>query len=335
MGNVLAAGLGQAPARQAGLGAGTPRSHAALTINKVCGSGLMAVALAAQAIRLDETEIVVAGGMESMTNAPYLLPRARQGFRLGHARILDAMIHDGLWDPYDDFHMGSAAERCATEREISRRAQDEYAVESYRRAQAAAADGDSSPRSRRSPSRTAAAPRSSIDVDEEPARVDFARIATFKPSFETHGTITAANASTLADGAAAPVIASAAAAARASVYAARAHRRDRDRRPRARRVPDRADRRHPEGPRARTPSPRRHRSLRDQRGVRGRRDRRDRGARTRSAHGSTCTAARSRSAIRSARAARACSRRCSRRSRPTASAAASRRSASAAAKRSR
>ncbi len=216
MGNVLAAGLGQAPARQAGLGAGIPRTHAALTINKVCGSGLMAVALAAQAIRLEETEVAVAGGMESMTNAPYLLPRARQGFRLGHARMLDAMIHDGLWDPYHDFHMGSAAERCAADREISRRAQDEYAAESYRRAQAAGAAGRFAAEIVPVTVTDRRGAAVSIDADEEPSRVDFARIATLRPSFETHGTITAANASTLADGAAALVIASAAVAARAA-----------------------------------------------------------------------------------------------------------------------
>jgi acetyl-CoA C-acetyltransferase len=216
MGNVIAAGLGQAPARQAGLGAGVPRSHAALTINKVCGSGLMAVALAAQAIRLDEAAVVVAGGMESMTNAPYVLPRARAGARLGHAPLIDAMIHDGLWDPYNDFHMGSAAERCATERTLSRAAQDAYATESYRRAQRAAADGRFTElvpvtvKDRRGADVV-------VDTDEEPARVDFERMAALKPSFDPKGTITAANASTLADGAAAVVVAGADAVTRLGV----------------------------------------------------------------------------------------------------------------------
>src|SRR4051812_8712462 len=179
MGNVISAGLGQAPARQAGLGAGIPRSHAALTVNKVCGSGLMAVALAAQAIRLDEAAIVVAGGMESMTNAPYLLPRARAGMRLGHSPLVDAMIHDGLWDPYDDFHMGSAAERCAGERRVTREAQDAFAAESYRRARAAAAEGlftelvPVTVKDRRGADVV-------VDADEEPARVDFDRIPTLK-----------------------------------------------------------------------------------------------------------------------------------------------------------
>ena len=213
MGNVIAAGLGQAPARQAGLGAGLPRAHGALTINKVCGSGLMAVALAAQAVRLGEADLVVAGGMESMTRAPYLLPRARDGQRLGHGALLDAMIVDGLWDPYHDYHMASAAEGCARERGISRAAQDEYAAESYRRAQAAAAAGDFTaeivPLS--VPGRSAPIV---VAHDEEPSRVDFARIASLRPSFERDGTITAANASTIADGAAALVIASREAAER-------------------------------------------------------------------------------------------------------------------------
>jgi acetyl-CoA C-acetyltransferase len=208
MGNVLAAGLGQAPARQAGLGAGIPPTHGALTLNKVCGSGLMAVMLAAQAIRLGEAEVIAAGGMESMSRAPYLLPRVRQGYRLGHAPVLDAMIHDGLWDPYHDFHMGSAAERCAREQSISREAQDAFAAESYRRAQGSIADG----RFRGEivpvavPGRGGAP--AAVDTDEEPARVDFARIGALRPSFEAGGTITAANASTLADGAAAVVVAS-------------------------------------------------------------------------------------------------------------------------------
>ena len=205
MGNVVSAGLGQAPARQAGLAAGIPRTHGALTLNKVCGSGLMAVALAAQSIRLDEAKIVAAGGMESMSRAPYLAPRAREGQRLGHGTLLDAMILDGLWDPYNDFHMGSAAERCAIDRAIDRQAQDHYAIESYRRAQAALAAGlfadEIVP--------VEVAGRSGATLvreDEEPARVDFARVPMLRPSFEKNGTITAANASTLADGAAALVV---------------------------------------------------------------------------------------------------------------------------------
>jgi acetyl-CoA C-acetyltransferase len=207
MGNVVGAGLGQAPARQAGLGAGIPTAHGALTVNKVCGSGLMAVALAAQAIRLDEADVVVAGGMESMSNAPYLLPDVRRGQRLGHGRIVDAMIHDGLWDPYNDFHMGSAAERCAAANDVSRASQDAFAAESYRRAQAAIAEGRFKDEivavevtGRRGPA--------VVDTDEEPSRIDFDRIASLKPAFERDGTITAANASTIADGGAAVVVAS-------------------------------------------------------------------------------------------------------------------------------
>ncbi|MEB2283169.1 MAG: acetyl-CoA acetyltransferase [Polyangiaceae bacterium UTPRO1] len=210
MGNVIAAGLGQAPARQAGLGAGLPHTHGALTVNKVCGSGLMAIALAAQSIRLGEADIVAAGGMESMSRAPYLVPRARDGQRLGHGALLDAMILDGLWDPYDDFHMGSAAERCARERAIDREAQDAYAAESYRRAQAAVAAGAFADEivPVDVPDRGGVAV---VRKDEEPSRVDFDRIAALRPSFERDGTITAANASTLADGAAALVVASEAA----------------------------------------------------------------------------------------------------------------------------
>jgi acetyl-CoA C-acetyltransferase len=211
MGNVLAAGVGQAPARQAGLGAGVPRAHAALTVNKVCGSGLMAVMLAAQALRLGDAEVIAAGGMESMTHAPYLVPRARQGHRLGPGPLLDAMILDGLWDPYNDFHMGNAAERCAREHDITRAAQDAFATHSYERAQAAIATGAFAAEivSVSVPGRGGAT--TTVTLDEEPARVDFARIPTLRPSFEADGTITAANASTLADGAAALVVASEAA----------------------------------------------------------------------------------------------------------------------------
>ena len=207
MGNVIAAGLGQAPARQAGIGAGLPPAHGALTVNKVCGSGLMAVMLAAQAIRLGEAHVIAAGGMESMSRAPYLLPQARQGQRLGHGRVVDAMILDGLWDPYHDFHMGSAAERTARTLGIGREAQDRFAAESYRRAQASIAEGrfraeivPVTATGRRGPA--------TVDTDEEPSRIDFDRLPGLRPAFEAGGTITAANASTIADGAAALVVAS-------------------------------------------------------------------------------------------------------------------------------
>ncbi len=208
MGNVLAAGLGQAPARQAGLGAGVPHTHAALTINKVCGSGLMAVILAAQALRLAEADVIAAGGMESMTNAPYLVPRARQGHRLGPGPLVDAMIRDGLWDPYNDFHMGNAAELCARTHDITRAQQDAFATRSYERARAASAAGAFGAEITPVTVQGRAGARVEVTTDEEPARVDFARIPTLRPSFEAQGTITAANASTLADGAAALVVAS-------------------------------------------------------------------------------------------------------------------------------
>ncbi len=216
MGNVIGAGLGQAPARQAGLGAGIPASHGALTVNKVCGSGLVAVALAAQAIRLGDAELIAAGGMESMSRAPYLLPGVRDGQRLGNGPLVDAMILDGLWDPYNDFHMGSAAERCARDRTIDRAAQDAYAEESYRRAQAAVAAEVFADEivAIDVPGRRGV---TTVDADEEPHRVDFARIGELRPSFEKNGTITAANASTLADGAAALIVASDAAIARHGV----------------------------------------------------------------------------------------------------------------------
>jgi acetyl-CoA C-acetyltransferase len=134
MGNVLSAGEGQAPARQAAIYAGLPTAVGCMTINKVCGSGLKAVMLAAQAIALGDAEIVVAGGMESMSNVPYYLPKARFGLRMGHGNVLDGMIHDGLWDIYNDFHMGNAAELCARECNVPRQSQDEFAVLSYQKA---------------------------------------------------------------------------------------------------------------------------------------------------------------------------------------------------------
>ncbi|MEO1368888.1 MAG: acetyl-CoA C-acetyltransferase, partial [Acidobacteriota bacterium] len=137
LGNVLQAGIGQAPARQAALGAGCPTSTGAITLNKVCGSGMRAVMSAANDVRCGEFELVAAGGMESMSNAPYYAKGIRGGLRLGHGELVDGMIHDGLWDPYDDKHMGNCAETCAAQYEFSREVQDEYAIESYKRAQSA------------------------------------------------------------------------------------------------------------------------------------------------------------------------------------------------------
>jgi acetyl-CoA C-acetyltransferase len=211
MGNVLAAGLGQAPARQAALYAGLPQSVECLTINKMCGSGLKSVMLAAQAIRLGDADIIVAGGMESMTNAPYLLDKARGGYRLGHGKLLDSMIVDGLWDVYNDFHMGNAAEICARECNISREMQDEYAVMSYTRAQTAIREGwfkdEIVPVDLNAGSKKAAGPNW-YDTDEEPGRVKFEKIPEIRPVFDKQGTVTAANASTINDGAAALLLSS-------------------------------------------------------------------------------------------------------------------------------
>ena len=141
MGNVLSAGQGQAPARQAALGAGLPNSVECLTINKMCGSGLKAVMLAAQAIQTGDADIIIAGGMENMTQAPYLLPKGRDGYRLGHGQLIDSIIHDGLWDAYNNKHMGNCAEKCAHDKNYSREDQDNFAKESYTRAQLAQNNG--------------------------------------------------------------------------------------------------------------------------------------------------------------------------------------------------
>ena len=208
LGNVLSAGQGQAPARQATLKSGCPDSVEALTINKMCGSGLKAVMLADQAIRCGDAGLILAGGMESMSNAPYLLNDARAGKKLGHSKVIDSMIHDGLWDAYNDKHMGNCAEMLAKDRNYSREAQDEYAIESYNRAQQATTDGIFQteivpiviPQRKGEPL--------VIDEDEEPAKARFEKIPALKPAFDKDGTITAANASKLNDGAAVMLITS-------------------------------------------------------------------------------------------------------------------------------
>ncbi len=208
LGNVLSAGQGQAPARQATLKSGCPDSVEALTINKMCGSGLKAVMLADQAIRCGDADLILAGGMESMSNAPYLLNDARAGKKLGHSKIIDSMIHDGLWDAYNDKHMGNCAEMLAKDRNYSREAQDEYAIESYNRAQQATNDGIFQTEivpvviSQRKGEPLV------IDEDEEPAKARFEKIPALKPAFDKDGTITAANASKLNDGAAVMLITS-------------------------------------------------------------------------------------------------------------------------------
>ena len=202
MGNVLSAGIGQAPARQAAIYAGLPNSVEALTINKMCGSGLKAVMLADQAIRCGDAEVVIAGGMESMSNAPYLLQDARSGQRLGHGKMIDSLIHDGLWDAYNDTHMGNCAEMLSKERNYTREAQDKFAVTSYKRAQTAQAEGvfDSEIVPVKIPQRNGDSVF--ISEDEEPGKARFDKIPTLRPVFEKDGAITAANASKLNDGAA-------------------------------------------------------------------------------------------------------------------------------------
>ncbi len=214
MGCVLPAGLGQAPARQAALGAGCPSSTGAVTINKVCGSGMRAVMSAANDLRCGDFKLVAAGGMESMSRSPYLVPGARDGMRLGNGRLLDSMIHDGLWDAYKDVHMGSCAEICAGHYEISREQQDAFAEQSYRRTMESAAAGrfDDEITAIEVAQRRGAP--ITVDSDEEPSRADFAKMPKLRPAFDQDGTITAANASKINDGAAALVLTTAEHAAR-------------------------------------------------------------------------------------------------------------------------
>lgn len=206
MGCVLSAGVGQAPARQAALKAGLPVEVACTTINKVCGSGLKAVMLAAQAIVVGDADIIVAGGMESMSNVPYYLTKARSGYRLGHGELIDGMIKDGLWDVYNNFHMGNAAELCARECRISREAQDDYAIASYRRALAAQENARFAREIVPVPIPQKKGDPVLVNEDEEPRKVNFDKLRTLKPVFDESGTITAANASKLNDGAAAMVV---------------------------------------------------------------------------------------------------------------------------------
>ncbi len=208
MGCVLPAGLGQAPARQAAIFAGLPAHVPCTTINKVCGSGMKAIMLGAQSIETGEAEIVMAGGMENMSQVPHYLPGSRQGFKMGQAVLVDGMIKDGLWDVYNDFHMGNAAELCAKEMGFSREAQDAYAVESFKRAQAAIEKGYfkneitpiSIPQKKGDPV--------VFSQDEGPAKAQFDKMPKLSPAFSKDGTVTAANASTINDGAAAVLLAS-------------------------------------------------------------------------------------------------------------------------------
>lgn len=212
MGCVLQAGLGQNPARQAAISAGLPPEASALTINQVCGSGLRAVALAAQAIQTGDADIVIAGGMESMTNAPYLLPQARSGYRMGNGALVDAMINDGLWDVYNDFHMGAAAEMVAAKYSITREEQDAFAAESHSRAAAATAQGvfrDEILTVEIPAAKKGAAPTFfSADESIRPGTTVEA-LSRLKPVFKQDGTVTAGNAPGISDGAAALVVMSA------------------------------------------------------------------------------------------------------------------------------
>src|SRR5450759_2905219 len=213
MGNVVSAGLGQNPARQAALGAGIPSSVGAMTINKVCGSGLKAVGLAAQAILTNNSQIVVAGGMESMTNAPYLLLNARKGYRLGNGALIDSMVNDGLWDKYNDYHMGNTGENVAEKYGVTREEQDEYALHYHRKAVAAIKEGrfvdEIVPVEL--PSKKKGAPPQFFTVDESPREdTTIEVLRSLKPAFKKDGTVTAGNAPGVNDGAAALVVTSAA-----------------------------------------------------------------------------------------------------------------------------
>jgi acetyl-CoA C-acetyltransferase len=206
LGNVLTAGEGQAPARQAAIAAGIPHNVPALTINKVCGSGMKAVMLGAQSIQLGDSEVVVAGGMENMSQAPFLMTGARGGYKMGHQKMVDSMIHDGLWDPYNDQHMGNCAELCAREKSFSRQDQDDYAIQSFQRAQEAIKSGKFKDEIVPVPVPGRKGDTTLVDTDEGPMKAQFDKIPGLKPVFDKAGTVTAANASTINDGAAALVL---------------------------------------------------------------------------------------------------------------------------------
>jgi acetyl-CoA C-acetyltransferase len=205
MGNVLTGGQGQAPGRQAAIFAGLSEKTECLTINKMCGSGLKAVMLAQQAIALGDAEIIIAGGQESMTNAPYLLPKARSGYRLGNGEIIDSMIKDGLWDVYNNNHMGNCAESCARDFSFKRDELDEFAINSYRKALEAQKAGKFKEEIIKVSLKTKSG-ETFFDNDEEPGRVIFEKIATLKPVFDKNGVVTAANASSINDGSAALLV---------------------------------------------------------------------------------------------------------------------------------
>jgi acetyl-CoA C-acetyltransferase len=207
MGNVLAAGIGQAPARQAALFAKRPNSVPCMTINKVCGSGLKAVMLASQAIQVGDAEAVIAGGQENMSLTPHLLEKSRSGYKMGHFQATDSMIKDGLWDVYNNFHMGSAAELCAREVKISREEQDAFAVESFKRAQMSVKEGYFKDEIVAvNVIQPGAKEATEFKEDEGPFKVKFEKVASLKPAFEKNGSVTAANSSSINDGAAALIV---------------------------------------------------------------------------------------------------------------------------------
>lgn len=206
MGNVLQGGEGQAPARQAAIEAGIPDSVSATTINKVCGSGLKSVMIGVNAIKSDDGDIIVAGGMESMTNAPYILKKARNGYRMGNGEIIDLMIHDGLWDPYGNKHMGMLGELCAKEHNVSRQQQDEFAKSSYEKSLDAIKNGYFKEAIIPVEMKDRKGNVILFDTDEDPGKVNFEKAFSLKPVFDKAGTITAFNASNINDGAGAVVI---------------------------------------------------------------------------------------------------------------------------------
>lgn len=206
MGNVISANLGQAPATQASIGAGISNDTPTTTVNKVCASGMKAIMLGAQSIQLGQNDIVVAGGMESMSNVPYYLPNNRSGAKLGHGQVIDGIIRDGLWDVYKDYHMGNAAELCASDMNISREAQDDYAITSYKRAAAAWAAGKFDAEIVEVEIPVRGKDPLIVRQDEDYTKVNFEKMAALKPVFVKDGTVTAANASNLNDGASAVIL---------------------------------------------------------------------------------------------------------------------------------
>ncbi len=213
LGNVLQAGQGQAPARQAAIHAGLPQSARAVTIHKVCGSGLQAVMQAAHALHAGMGTLFVAGGMENMSQSPYLLPKARDGYRLGHGQLVDSLITDGLWDPYNNLHMGNCAEKCAVHYPFTREQQDAFAIASFQRANAAQKDGRFAAEITPVEIADAKGNTTKVEHDEGPAKVKYDKIPQLKPAFQKDGTITPANASSINDGAAALLVTTAAHAA--------------------------------------------------------------------------------------------------------------------------